>query len=50
MDGRAAAGAQLQVTGDEVGVEVAEKDVAVCTPNFSASPRYSEFSVPESQP
>jgi hypothetical protein len=28
MDGRAAPGAQLQVTGDEVGVEVGEKDVA----------------------
>jgi hypothetical protein len=28
MDGRATTGAQLQVTGDEVGVEVAEKNVA----------------------
>ena len=34
MDGRAAAGAQLEVTGDEVGVEVGEKYVANLEPRF----------------
>ncbi len=34
MDGRAAAIAQLQVTGNEIGVEVAEKDVADLQPEF----------------
>ena len=34
MDGRAAAGAQLQGTGDEVGLEVAEQDVGDLEPEF----------------
>jgi hypothetical protein len=40
MDGRAAAVAQLQMAGDEVGVEMGQKDVADLEAKFSASATY----------